>query len=179
MSYTQPGIKQSLTTQDSRLKTQNSRLTTRFSFDLIRLPNRRYRFESELLRADAEIIVLRHEIQPSKPFVFGGEEVIGPGYGAVWFLFQGQPYDIGLFYRPDGTWTGFYIDILEPVRWDMKEVPVIDPLVDLALDIWIAPDGSYQVLDQDEYDVSVERGDLSPAQAAHACSALNALVASI
>jgi len=131
------------------------------------------------LRADAEIIVLRHEIQPSKPFVFGGEEVIGPGYGAVWFLFQGEPYDIGLFYRPDGTWTGYYVDVLEPVRWTVEPALVLDPLVDLFLDLWISPSGESAVLDEDEFEDAEHQGAITPSQVTQARTTLARLLADL
>lgn len=163
----------------SSLKTNDSRLTTPFRFDYIRLPNRRYRFDSELLHADAETIVLRHEIQPSKPFVFQGEEVIGPGYSAVWFLFQGEPYDIGRFYRSDGTFTGYYVDILEPVHWTVEPELALEPLVDLFLDLWIAPSGEHAVLDEGEFEAAAQGRVLTPVQVDHARAALADLVAAL
>jgi predicted RNA-binding protein associated with RNAse of E/G family len=156
-----------------------SSLISDFSFDLIRLPNRRYRFDSELLHADADLLVLRHTIQPSKPFVFRGEEVIGPGYEAVWFLFQGEPYDIGRFYRPDGTWTGYYVDMLEPVRWVLEPEVTLEPLVDLFLDLWIAPDGTYTVLDEEELAQAITSAAITADQEALARGVLKRLVTEV
>jgi predicted RNA-binding protein associated with RNAse of E/G family len=150
-----------------------------FSFDLIRPPDRRYRFDSELLHADPELLVLRHTIQPSKPFVFRGEEVIGPGYEAVWFLFQGEPYDIGRFYRPDGSWTGYYVDALEPVRWVIEPKVALEPLVDLFLDLWIAPDGAHAILDEDEFAEAAASGAISADQATGAQATLARLRADL
>jgi uncharacterized protein len=98
------------------------------------------------------------------------------GYSVVWFLFKGQSYDIGRFYRPDGVWTGYYVDILEPVEWVGDDPHTITPLVDLELDLWIAPDLSHQILDKDEFEDSVRRGDLKSAQASQARSTLSQLV---
>jgi predicted RNA-binding protein associated with RNAse of E/G family len=125
------------------------------------------------------MIVLTHRLQPSKPFVFDGEEVIGSGYEAVWFLFQGEPWDIGRFYRPDGTWTGYYADVLEPVRWVTEPELALEPLVDLFLDLWMAPDGRYAVLDEDEFDRAAATGAITPAQAERARRTLDRLLAAV
>jgi predicted RNA-binding protein associated with RNAse of E/G family len=149
------------------------------TFDYVRSGGRRSRFEGILLHADRELIVLSHEARPSKALYFGGEEVIARGYAVVWFLYKGQPFDIGRFYRPDGSWTGYYVDILEPVQWDEDNPDSIAPLVDLELDLWIAPDASYGVLDEDEFEASVLGGSLSEAQAMQARATLTQIVSSI
>lgn len=148
----------------------------RVSFEYVRAGNRRDTFDGRLLHADRELIVISHRAQPSKPLYHAGAAVIERGYSVVWFLFKGQPYDIGRFYRPDGGWTGYYVDILEPLHWDEDNPHSIAPLVDLALDLWIAPDASYQVLDEDEFEDLVNRGNLTSAQASQARSALTDLI---
>lgn len=149
-----------------------------FTFELIRPPGRRRSYDSWLLvGADAETMILSHTIQPSKPFHFRAEPVIAAGYTSVWFLFNGKPWDIGRFYRPDGSFTGFYVDVLEPVRWEDASPNTLQPLMDLFLDLWIAPDGAYQVLDEDEFAEAVERAWITPAQTAHARRVLDDLIA--
>lgn len=101
------------------------------------------------------MMVFSHRITPSRPYIHFGEEVMAAGYDAVWFLFNGKPWDIGRFYRPDGSWTGYYIDVLEPVHWDGADPGTLEPLVDLFLDLWIAPDGRFAVLDEDELEAAV------------------------
>lgn len=123
--------------------------------------------------------MLSHEAHPSKPLSYKGEVVIEHGYRVVWFLYKGQPYDIGRFYRPDGTWTGYYVDILEPVHWDGDDPHTIAPLVDLDLDLWIAPDASYQILDEDEFRESERAGHLTPTQVAQARAALAQVLSAI
>jgi len=120
--------------------------------------------------------VLSHLVHPKNSLVYRGEEVIADGYRAIWFLFKDQPYDIGRFYRPDGIWTGYYVDVLEPVRWQGAEAETLELLVDLFLDLWIAPDGSYEVLDEDEFEEAVRLGHITDAQAEHARRALHEIV---
>ncbi len=105
-----------------------------------------------------------------------GEIVLDSGYWAVWFLFKDRPFDVGRFYRPDGTWTGYYADILEPVRWEGSDPTTLEPIIDLFLDLWIAPDGRYLVLDEDEFAEAVSRGNLTSEQTVHARSVLQNLL---
>ena len=149
------------------------------AFDYVRPGGHLVTFEAQLLRADRDVVILSHMAHPSKPLFLAGQAVIEDGYDVVWFLFKGRPYDVGRFYRPDGTWTGYYIDILEPVVWQDDNPHSIAPLVDLALDLWIAPDGSFRVLDEDEYAAFVDCGDLTSEQATNARSALNEVISSL
>lgn len=142
------------------------------SFDLIRPGRSQTKFFARLLHADERLIIVEHLLHPSKPFHYAGVEVIGEGYRGVWFLYNGEPFDIGRFYRPDGTWTGYYVDILEPVQWEGAEPESLKPLVDLFLDVWIAPDGHHTVLDEDEFATARESGSIGENQARAALSAL-------
>jgi predicted RNA-binding protein associated with RNAse of E/G family len=153
--------------------------TRQVAFEYVRPGDRRTTFDAILLHADRKVVIFSHRAQPSKPLYYASGAVIEAGYSVVWFLFKGQPYDIGRFYRPDGSWTGYYVDILDPVQWDEDNPHSIEPLVDLALDLWIAPDGSYQVLDEDEFELVVINGDLTSAQASHARSTLADLVSRV
>jgi predicted RNA-binding protein associated with RNAse of E/G family len=128
------------------------------------------------LFADGDRIVLEHEAQPSNPLRIGGDEVMGNGYRVVWFLFNGEPYDVGRFYRPDGTWTGYYVDILEPVHWQGADPGTLEPIVDLFLDLWITPEGQYLVLDEEELDEAVRQDAIGDEKAREARSALNRLI---
>ncbi|MDR7481283.1 MAG: DUF402 domain-containing protein [Armatimonadota bacterium] len=147
----------------------------RIAFDVIRPPDRRVSFTAHLLEATDQTIVVAHELFPSRPLEYGGERVLEAGYWAVWFLFKGRPFDVGRVYRPEGTWTGYYVDVLEPVRWQGADPTTLEPLVDLFLDLWVAPDGRQAVLDEDEFAAAVDRGHLTRAQVARARSVLRDL----
>jgi predicted RNA-binding protein associated with RNAse of E/G family len=98
------------------------------------------------------------------------------GYWGVWFLFKGKPFDIGRIYRPDGTRTGYYIDVLEPVQWQAANPNTLEPTGDLFLDLWIAADGKHVVLDEDEFERAIALGHLTSGQEGHARSVLQDLV---
>jgi predicted RNA-binding protein associated with RNAse of E/G family len=142
---------------------------TDFSYTYIRPPGRVSVYNTKLLHADESAIVMLHpSVQPSQPAIYFGEEVLSRDYNLLWFLLNGQPFDVARFYRPDGTWTGYYIDILEPVRWSDADPATLRPIVDLFLDVWIAPDGRRQVLDEDELEEALEAGHVSIEQVVHA-----------
>lgn len=98
------------------------------------------------------------------------------GYWGIWFLFRNQPFDIGRIYRPDRTWTGYYVDVLEPVQWKASDPQVLEPITDLFLDLWIAPDGKYLVLDEDELEEAARLGHITNRQVDQARRVLRQLV---
>ena len=131
---------------------------------------------TDLLHATDGMIIVAHELAPSKSLKSFGETVMDAGYRAVWFLFKDQPYDVGRIYRPDGTWTGYYADVLEPVRWKGSDPMTLEPIIDLFLDLWIAPDGRFEVLDEDEFKEAGARGNITAYQIDHARGVLQDLV---
>jgi uncharacterized protein len=50
--------------------------------------------------------------------------------------------------RDDGRLKGWYCNICKPVVMESEEIL---SYVDLALDLWVAPDGTQTVLDEDEF----------------------------
>src|SRR5690606_26580029 len=84
----------------------------------------------------------------------GGRVVLEPGSSIVWFTYPDRWHDIGRFHLRDGTFTGFYANILTPVvmeglRWTTT---------DLFLDVWMDPEGGVETLDEDELDAAVAAG---------------------
>ncbi len=152
------------------------RIRGRVTFDFIRLPDRRVSQPSLLLQATDDTIVLAHELSPHRPVEYFSQIVMDMGHWGVWFLFKGKPFDVGRVYRPDGTWTGYYIDVLEPVQWEASNPNTLEPIVDLFLDLWIAPDGKHMVLDADEFEEAITLGHLTRGQVGRARSTLQELV---
>lgn len=152
------------------------RVKGELTFDFIRPPDRRVSIQSRLLDATDDTIVVATELSPSKPIYYFGEIVMDVGWWAVWFAFKGRPFDVGRVYRPDGTWTGYYVDVLEPVRWKGSDPTTAEPLVDLFLDLWIAPNGRYVVLDEDEFEEAISLGHLKSEQIEHARGVLRDLI---
>lgn len=109
------------------------------------------------------------------PISIGERVVYEPGAPIVWFLFPNLWYDIGLFHQRDGTFTGYYVNLITPpqlqgLTWQ---------LYDLFLDIWIDSHGNTLVLDRDEFDEAVDRLWLDRATARKAEEVLESLLGEV
>ncbi|MET0397233.1 MAG: DUF402 domain-containing protein [Longimicrobiaceae bacterium] len=131
-----------------------------------RLPDREQVFEQAVLEdAGDHVVTFLEAARLSRPVVAGGRVALEPGAPVVWFTYRGDAWhDVGRFHLADGTFTGFYANVLTPVamdgeRWDTT---------DLALDVWMAADGAVEVLDEDEFEEAVRRGWMDAATEARA-----------
>src|SRR5947209_14242130 len=100
-----------------------------FDYRYLRPPDRLEIYHATLLRETSDHLVLQHTVNPRTPVVAGGKEILRNGSPIVWFLFKNRSYDVGRFYLPDGTWTGFYSDITEPVRWSGSDADTLEPVI--------------------------------------------------
>ena len=66
---------------------EDRRGLSQLTFAFIRPPGRRVSIRTDLLYVTDDMIVVTHELAPSKPVEYFGEIVMGAGYRAVWFLF--------------------------------------------------------------------------------------------
>jgi uncharacterized protein len=75
-----------------------------------------------------------------------GRPVLEAGSPVIWFTFPGRWHDVGRFHRPDGAFTGYYANVLTPVRirGDLWET------TDLFLDVFLTPTDAIHLLDADE-----------------------------
>ncbi len=140
-----------------------------------RLPNRVHHFPQNLLYEDDDVIVTTQRIKPSSPIVIDGATVLGDNYRAVWFVFANRWYDIGKIYNLDEHFTGYYCDIILP----MTRTDTHFEITDLFLDLWVSPDGSYQVEDEDEFESAIAHGWIQTDLANQARNALQDLIAEI
>ncbi len=140
-----------------------------------RLPDRINYFEQQLLYEDENVIVTSQRITPSSPIIINGETVLGDNYTAVWFVFTGLWYDIGKIYNLNSEWTGYYCDIIKPVNRQEGKFEIVD----LFLDVWVSPDNSFEIQDEDEFETAVRNGDISHELAEQARKALSELILTI
>lgn len=130
-----------------------------------RLPDREQVFEQRLVHDAREYVVtLLDAADLPRPVRVGGRVVLEPGAPVVWFTYPGRWYDIGRFHLADGTFTGYYANILTPVamsgaRWDTT---------DLCLDVWLGADRRVEILDGAELAEALERGWIDAPTAAAA-----------
>ena len=113
-----------------------------------RPPRRTDTFEQERVAVEGgcHITLLEHTPLP-RPVEIDGITVLHPGATVVWFTFEGCWHDIGRFHTLDGEFTGYYANIITPVR---LHTPLNWECTDLAVDVWLGRDGECVVLDAEE-----------------------------
>lgn len=145
--------------------------------DLIyrRLPDCVNHFEQKLVYKDKSVTVTTQQITPSTPIVIEETIVLGPNFWAIWFIFAKRWYDLGKIYNPQGEFTGYYCDIIKPMKQNGTQIEITD----LFLDLWVTPDLSYQILDYDEFASAIQNGWIEPDLANQAQQALNQLISAV
>jgi len=76
-----------------------------------------------------------------------GFVVLEPGDRWTEYFYADRWYNIFEICASDGRLKGWYCNITRPAHISADEVAAED----LALDLWVAPDGEMQVLDEDEF----------------------------
>ncbi len=89
-----------------------------------------------------------------RPVEVAGTVVLEAAAPVVWFTFPGLWHDIGRFHLPDGRFTGFYANVLTPVRLDDDDWHTTD----LFLDVFLTPAGDVHILDAEELAGAEDRG---------------------
>ncbi|MDE0019543.1 MAG: DUF402 domain-containing protein [Candidatus Poribacteria bacterium] len=146
-----------------------------------RPPDRVNHFQQELLYLDDDVIVTSQRVKPSSPIIQNGEMVLGDNFAAIWFVFTGLWYDVGKVYNLDNEWTGYYCDVLKPVKRRVDTAGKLDcfEITDLFLDLWVNPDGTYAIQDEDEFQEAVQNGAIDPELEAKARDVLSALIVEV
>ena len=146
-----------------------------------RPPNRVNHFQQELLYLGDDVIVTSQRVKPSSPIVQNGRMVLGDNFAAVWFVFTDLWYDVGKVYNPENEWTGYYCDVLKPVKRSVDATGKLNrfEITDLFLDLWINPDGTYEIQDEDEFEDAVQDGAIDAALEGKALEVLKALITEV
>ena len=98
-----------------------------------------------MLRRDDRAIVLRTGWRRAPLDL--GFVVLEPGDRWTEFFYADRWYNIFEIRASDGRLKGWYCNVTRPACISAGEVAADD----LALDLWVAPDGETQVLDEDEF----------------------------
>ncbi len=146
-----------------------------------RPPDRVNHFQQELLYVDDDVIVTSQRVKPSSPIIQNGKTVLGQDFPVVWFVFTGLWYDVGKVYNLNSEWTGYYCDVLKPVKRSMNVEGKLDcfEITDLFLDLWINPDGTYEIQDEDEFEDAVQNGAIDTELKQKSWDVLKALIAEV
>ena len=145
------------------------------------LPDRVNQSQQQLLYVDENVIVTFQRVKPSAPIVQNGETVLADNFTVVWFVFTGLWYGVAKVYNLNNEWTGYYCDIMEPVKRgvDVAGKPNYFEITDLFLDLWINSDGTYEIQDEDEFEDAVQAGAIGTELAEKARDALSALIVEV
>lgn len=139
-----------------------------------RPPDREEIFVQEVLhRSERAIITYLASTPLSQPLRVRDTTVLANGSPVIWLTYPGALHDIGCFHLPDGTFTGYYANILTPVRFLS---PTEWETTDLFLDVWLGADGELGILDEDELEQAVRAGWLGAATATLARAEADRLV---
>jgi predicted RNA-binding protein associated with RNAse of E/G family len=98
-----------------------------------------------VLRRDGHTIVLRTGWDRAPLDL--GFVVLEPGDHWTEYFYDDRWYNIFEICASDGRLKGWYCNITRPARIGAGEVAAED----LALDLWVGPDGETRVLDEDEF----------------------------
>ena len=105
-----------------------------------------WQYGGRVLRREANCIVLEAFFnRADMPFM---DVVLKRGDRFVKSFYADRWYNVFEIYdRDDGTFKGWYCNIGYPASLEKKTVSYVD----LALDLWVAADGTQTVLDEDEF----------------------------
>ena len=103
------------------------------------------------------------------------KEVWIPDYDARIYFWRDVWFNVIQSWNADGSLSGYYCNIITPARiagdelhWD-----------DLDVDVSVRGDGTYRILDEDEWAHNVERLRYAPELVAHARRAMDELITSV
>ncbi|MDE0425325.1 MAG: DUF402 domain-containing protein [Candidatus Poribacteria bacterium] len=144
-------------------------------------PNRVNRSHQQLLYVDEEVIVTGQRVKPALPIIQNGDTVLGDNFPVVWFVFTGLWYGIAKVYNLNNEWTGYYCDIMKPVKRTVDATGKLNcfEITDLFLDLWVNPDGTYEIQDEDEFEEAVQGGAIDAELERKAWEVMKTLIAEV
>ncbi len=109
------------------------------------------RWEASLLHRADSLLVLdaKFETEVRHPLL----GTIARGTASIEYYWLDRWYNVFRFLEPDGRLRNYYCNVNVPPVYDGSELS----FVDLDMDILVAPDLSYKVLDEDEFAVNARR----------------------
>ncbi|HSH75213.1 MAG TPA: DUF402 domain-containing protein [Longimicrobiales bacterium] len=139
-----------------------------------RLPDHEQIFHQRVVLHRPDVIVTVTEpLEMEEPLRAGEVLLLEPGSRAVWFTFPGEWHDIGRFHLSNGTFTGYYANILTPPRIEGD----IWFTTDLFLDVWLPARGAVALLDEDELEVALSEAHIDAETAGRARNEAERLLA--
>jgi len=100
---------------------------------------------------------------------------IAPGTFSTEYYWTDRWFSVFRFLEPSGKLRNYYCNINQPAEFDGN----IPSFIDLDIDVLIAPDFSYRILDEDEFITHAERYNYPVAVRTQVTSALAKLIETI
>ena len=133
-----------------------------------RPPDQKQIYQQYLIAEEAGAhVTLSIDLTIETPARIQNQTVLETGSKIIWFTFPNTWHDIGLFHRPDGTFTGIYANIITPIK---QLSPFVWETTDLFLDVWINSKKEIFVLDEDEFTQAKSNKWISSTTASNAIS---------
>jgi uncharacterized protein len=131
------------------------------------------RWPARVVRQDSSLIELDATFEEEVRHALLG--TIAPGTQSIEYYWLDRWYNVFRFLEPAGRLLNYYCNVNVPPVFDGRLLSYID----LDLDILVAPDLSYSILDQDEFEMNAARFKYPPEVRRRAAQALDELVALI
>jgi protein associated with RNAse G/E len=109
------------------------------------------RWEAFVLRDADSLLVLDGKFETEIRHNLLG--TIAPGTVSIEYYWLDRWYNVFRFMEPNGELRNYYCNVNIPPTYDGRVLS----FVDLDMDILVAPDLSYQILDEDEFEVNALR----------------------
>lgn len=111
------------------------------------------RWEAKVLRRVDSLLVLDAKFETEIRHDLLG--TIAPGTVSIEYYWLDRWYNVFRFLEPSGELRNYYCNVNIPPDYDGRMLS----FVDLDMDILVAPDLSYQILDEDEFEFNALRYD--------------------
>ena len=131
------------------------------------------RWAAELVKQDGTLLVL--DAYFSEEISHNLLGTIAVGTHSLEYYWLDRWYNIFRFANPDGSLRNFYCNVNVPPTLEGSVLSYID----LDLDILVAPDFSYQILDKDDFEANARLYNYSAEIQSSAAKALDELVSMI
>jgi len=123
-------------------------------------------YQCELVRLDTTVAVVRFLMENGGE-IFGTPIRVPPGSVSYGWFWRRRPYNLYRMHTRDGELIAHRLDAVA----DVLLSPGVIEYRDLALDWWVAPDGTIIEEDRDEFDALLRAGKVSERDAAAATAA--------
>lgn len=131
------------------------------------------RWEAKVLRREDSLLVLDAQFETEVRHPLLG--IIERGTASIEYYWLDRWYNVFRFLEPDGRLRNYYCNVNVPPVYDGSVLS----FVDLDMDILVAPDLSYKILDEDEFAANAVRYDYPAEVSRSAHRALDELRAMI